>query len=154
MSGKILQLAFKTSKRLLMHGGLNERTTIIISLALPLAQGTLPKWYGKQRHLLDVEERSAVSRAFTILISNDTEKFIANGYLVVCQYTPQGNIVNAGYFAANVGRQISGSPGVGYAGNTAGRSTRSVPEDSTSNHTRIGMSRMGLRPQSPAQTGL
>ncbi|KAI9054379.1 hypothetical protein LZ554_001542 [Drepanopeziza brunnea f. sp. 'monogermtubi'] len=34
-------------------------------------------------------------------------------WYLVCQYSAQGNIVNAGFFETNVGRQISGDPKVG-----------------------------------------
>jgi hypothetical protein len=34
-------------------------------------------------------------------------------YFVVCQYYPPGNIVNPGFFAANVGELVSGTLGVG-----------------------------------------
>ncbi|KAJ5051892.1 uncharacterized protein L3040_001655 [Drepanopeziza brunnea f. sp. 'multigermtubi'] len=37
-------------------------------------------------------------------------------WYLVCQYSAQGNIVNAGFFETNVGRQVSGDPKVGIVG--------------------------------------
>jgi hypothetical protein len=68
----------------------------------------------------------------------------ARGWWVVCHYSPPGNVIGIpGYFATNVGKQISGSPNVGISGDVGSPSIPMLPSSpvtlpETSNGWRVG----------------